>query len=413
MARRKKSRKRSLSGRAALVVAALLVLGIAAILALSYAGSPRGNVFLLDLGFAGRYERVQDTIDAALGAALRDLGLDKDVKETTKKLSVGGREFHRRDWVVPISKGQSATQVNIALTAAVGRAGGVVRSSKETTPGSVTLEAGSRRYATHLIRITGPEAPQAGKAPHGGASAGGPDTGETGAPRPSKEGRSPAGGRARIALVIDDFGYSRDATVEEFLRARIPLTVSVIPELPFTTWAVRRAAEEGKEAILHLPMEAETFTSDVPAVLTSMTDAEIASLVVKYLADTPGVAGVNNHLGSVATQDSRVMSAVMGVLRPRRLFFLDSLTSSKSVAYTSAKSSGVPAARNDLFIDADTEDPGVVDTRLDRLLEIAMVRGYAIGIGHPRPWTWTAVAAFEERIKGSGVELVFLSDLVE
>jgi polysaccharide deacetylase 2 family uncharacterized protein YibQ len=89
------------------------------------------------------------------------------------------------------------------------------------------------------------------------------------------------------------------------------------------------------------------------------------------------------------------------------------LTSNKSVAYTAAKSLGIKAARNDLFVDAATEDPSVVGARLDELLEIAKARGYAIGIGHPKPWTWTAVLAFEERADSAGAALVFLRDLVE
>jgi polysaccharide deacetylase 2 family uncharacterized protein YibQ len=144
-----------------------------------------------------------------------------------------------------------------------------------------------------------------------------------------------------------------------------------------------------------------------------MTDAQIESLVEKYVAETPGVAGVNNHLGSLATQDARAMAAVMRVLGPRKLYFLDSLTSSKSVAYTAAKSAGIEAARNDLFVDADTEDPSVVGARFDRLLDIAKTRGDAIGIGHPKPWTWSALVAFAARAEAAGVELVYLSDLVE
>jgi hypothetical protein len=144
-----------------------------------------------------------------------------------------------------------------------------------------------------------------------------------------------------------------------------------------------------------------------------MSDAEIASLVERYLEETPGVAGVNNHLGSIATQDARVMKAVLGVLAPRGLFFFDSLTSNKSIAYNTARSLGVPAARNDLFIDTETEDQRIVEARLNRLVDLAKTRGYAIGIGHPRPWTYDAIRAWRERAEDSGVELVFLSQLVE
>ena len=267
-----------------------------------------------------------------------------------------------------------------------------MRSSKEEPGGGLILDAGSRKYTTHHIQILRAQAA----------------TGETPREEPQAAGR-----RGRIALVIDDFGYTTDDVVEKFMEMDIPLTISVIPSLRHSRDVVRVAAGKGKQAILHLPMEAESFTSEVEPVLTSMSDAEIASLVGKYLDETPGVSGVNNHLGSIATQDARVMKAVLGVLAPRRLFFLDSLTSSKSIAYTTAKSLGVPAARNDLFIDADTEDRGDVEARLDRLVALAKARGYAIGIGHPRPWTYDAIRAWRERAKDSGVELVFLSEIVE
>lgn len=398
MSRGKRKKAAGLSGRLTLFVAVVFILGVAALLLLSYLQSPRGNVVLLDLGLGDRFERVQDAVDAALGAALRDLGLDKALREETTPVTVGGRAFHRRDWTLAVAENESLTRINIALAAAVEGAGGVVRSSEEASPGTLTFEAGSRKYTTHIITLRR----------------------SVGSFRGQREPTGPAVGdataalrRPRIALVIDDFGYARDATAEEFLGAGMRLTVSVIPGLPFSDYAVRRAAETGKEAILHLPMEAEAFTSDVAAVLTSMSDEEIASLVEKYIAETPGVAGVNNHLGSVATQNARAMAAVMKVLQPRRLYFLDSLTSNKSVAYTAAKSLGIKAARNDLFVDAATEDPSVVGARLDELLEIAKARGYAIGIGHPKPWTWTAVLAFEERAESAGAELVFLKDLVE
>jgi len=418
MPRRKRPKTSGFSGRAALVVVVLFLLGVAAILLLSFFDSPRGSVILLDLGFTGRYETVQDAIDAALGGTLRELGLDKNMRERTSALPVGTRVFHRRDWSVSLSRSESLTRVNIALTTAVERSGGVVRSSEEAPPGTLTFEAGSRKHSTHLIRIVRSLPLGAGETPTGTVrTPGGAVAGESHrrgeAGKPEVKEQAGAARPPRIALVIDDFGYSKDATAEAFFRLDLPLTVSVIPTLPYTKYAIERAAAEGKEAILHLPMEAESFTSEVTAVLTSMTGDEIASLVSGFLGATPGVAGVNNHLGSVATQDPRVMEAVLGVLKPRGLYFLDSLTSSKSVAYNSAKSLGVPAARNDLFVDADTEDPEIVRERLDRLLEIARTRGYAVGIGHPKPWTWTAVQGFTDRAKESGVEFVFLSDLVE
>jgi polysaccharide deacetylase 2 family uncharacterized protein YibQ len=398
MPKKKKTRTATRAGLRTALVIAVVMIGVGGVYLAKFLRSMPGNVLLLDIGVADRYEIVQDEIDAELGAALRGAGLDKSLRETTTPLPVGKRTFHQREWSVDLPGSGSLARANLALTEAARRSGGIVRSSKEAPAGTVTLRVGSRRYTTHVITIR-----QSGsRAAH-----------RAGGRKADDELLAIPGSRPRMALVIDDFGYSRNEYAGKFLEMDIPLTVSVIPELPFSKYIVGRAAEEGKQAILHLPMEAESLASEVPPVLTSMSDGEITSLVEKYLRETDGVIGVNNHLGSLATQDSRVMATVIRVLKPRKLFFLDSLTSNKSVAYTTAEALGVPAARNDLFIDADTEDANIIEKRLDRLMDIAKTRGYAIGIGHPRSWTYEAVHAHESRIRNAGIDLVFLSEIVE
>jgi polysaccharide deacetylase 2 family uncharacterized protein YibQ len=235
-------------------------------------------------------------------------------------------------------------------------------------------------------------------------------TEETAVPQPK-----PGTPRPKLAIVIDDFGYSRDKTVQGFFAIDLPLTLSVIPTLPQSKHCLQRARETGKQAMLHLPMEAEENGGkpDVAQVLVSMSSAEIAGIVDEYLEESPEIVGVNNHQGSVATQDVRVMTVVLGVVKSHDLFFFDSLTSSRSIAYNTAKQLGIPTARNDIFIDADTDEQEVVEARLERLLEIARNRGFAIGIGHPKRWTLDALRSYEKTLKHSGVEIVFLSVLVD
>ena len=386
------SKSGALPVRVQLIIGALVFAAIAGVLFVRFLQSPRGNVFLLDLGFDDRYETVQRTLDTELKTALHDLGLHKNLQEKSSPITIGGRKAHRWDWSTKLARSQSVIRVNLALTEAVHRAGGAVRSSKEEPGGGLTLDVGSRKHTTHHIRIL---------------------RAQVAAEEPRREEAGATGRPGKIALVIDDFGYTTDDLVEKFMEMDIPLTVSVIPTLRHSKDLVRQATEKGKQAILHLPMEAESFTSEVAPVLTSMSDAEIASLVERYLEETPGVTGVNNHLGSIATQDARVMKAVLGVLAPRELFFFDSLTSNKSIAYNTARRLGVPAARNDLFIDTETEDQRIVEARLNRLVDLAKTRGYAIGIGHPRPWTYDAIMAWRERVRDSDVEFVFLSQLAE
>ncbi len=381
--------------RVRLLIAGLILIVIAGIAAIKFLETPKGKAYLLDAGFTGYYVEVQDTIDAGLQRAVGELGLEGNLQIKNRPVEVGGRNLASRSWSTRCSQSCSLFQINLALTHAVTHAGGVVRSSRELSDGTtLLLEAGSRKYTTHRIEVR-----QFARLRD-----------ESAAPEP--RARAP---RPKLALVIDDFGYSKDETVEAFFVIDLPLTLSVIPELRYSRHALSHAIEAGKQVILHLPMEAEeTGTpTDVPAVGVSMTDAEITALVNEYLETAPEVIGVNNHQGSLATQDSALMSVVLGVVGARNLFFFDSLTSPKSIAYNTAKRLGVPTARNDLFIDADTEEPEVVEARIERLLEIARNRGFAIGIGHPRRWTLEALRLQEQTLKHSDVEMVFLSTLID
>jgi polysaccharide deacetylase 2 family uncharacterized protein YibQ len=387
--KKRSSRSKKIPIRVRILVGALVLAVLAGIVLVKYLQTPGGKVLLLDIGFADYWAPVQEALDDELRATIRRLGLDEDFEETTRTVTVGDRKTVRRDWKITCGASRSLIRTNMSLARAVERACGFVRSSKETSSGKVLrLDVGSRKHTTHRIEIRRRA-------------------------RPVKKADAPAEKKPKIALVIDDFGYSRHTVIESFLDIDLQLTLSVIPTLPYSDYCLKRIAEEGKQAILHLPMEADGFVSDVAPVTTGMTDAGIDSLVTYYLDRTPGVIGANNHQGSVATQDTRVMTAVIGVMKTRGLFFFDSLTSSKSVAYNTAKSLGVHTARNDLFIDAGTEDPEIVEERLERLFHLAITRGHAIGIGHPRPWTLDAIRRYEGRFEEMGVEMVFLSALIE
>ncbi|MCK5406997.1 MAG: divergent polysaccharide deacetylase family protein, partial [Candidatus Krumholzibacteria bacterium] len=106
-------------------------------------------------------------------------------------------------------------------------------------------------------------------------------------------------------------------------------------------------------------------------------------------------------------------TAVLEAIRKERLFFLDSLTSNKSVAYNTARELGVATARNSLFIDADTEEAEVVERRIRQLVSMARANGSAVGIGHPRRWTVDALRNSKTFLENTDIELVFLSDIVE
>lgn len=64
-----------------------------------------------------------------------------------------------------------------------------------------------------------------------------------------------------------------------------------------------------------------------------MPAAAVAKLVNQLLETVPGAVGVNNHQGSEATADPRLMRELMPVLRDHRLFYIDSRTTTNAVNY--------------------------------------------------------------------------------
>ena len=60
----------------------------------------------------------------------------------------------------------------------------------------------------------------------------------------------------KIAIIIDDFGYTMNETVKALMKLDIPLTYSVIPGVKFSKEIAARLQQNGKAIMLHLPMQA-------------------------------------------------------------------------------------------------------------------------------------------------------------
>jgi hypothetical protein len=126
----------------------------------------------------------------------------------------------------------------------------------------------------------------------------------------------------------------------------------------------------------------------------------------------PGAVGVNNHEGSALTENKEAMKFLMAELKARNLFFLDSLTSPRSVAYGTAKEFGLRAAKRDVFLDNEENNPAYVRKQLEELVAIAKKHGKAIGIGHPRPTTINELRTWLAEAPDKGIEIVPVSKLM-
>jgi polysaccharide deacetylase 2 family uncharacterized protein YibQ len=381
-----KRKKDGTSGLKAAAVVLCLVF-VAALGIYRYFKTESGRVFLLDAGIDSRYTSVQGDVEKRIVKALRRCG----IAGRQVKIESGDRDGPEPAAEViraETAPDASLVQVNAAISKAVRAIGARVRSCTEGKDGSIiTMEIGTRRALTQRCIIKkGSEREHRAKAEEHAAGV--------------------------VAICVDDFGFFNNTLVRGFLELDIPLTISVIPGLKYSTRICAEAAEAGKDILCHLPMEAEKEgwdSGEIPLIRVSMKPAEIEKDVSKALDTTPGAVGMNNHMGSKATADRAVMQAVLRVCRGRGIFFFDSVTTPHSVVRAVAKELGVPAASNDMLVDG-----GDGDTRenMRKLLSIAARRGSAIGIVHVKPQTLEDLRWMIDEARKEGIDFTTISQLI-
>jgi polysaccharide deacetylase 2 family uncharacterized protein YibQ len=218
--------------------------------------------------------------------------------------------------------------------------------------------------------------------------------------------------KGKIAIILDDAGY-QNALLKTFMSFRGKLTVAVLPALPGSAEAARIIKTAGKETMLHLPMQPRHGENPGPeAILTSMPDATVIRLTKKHLDSLPGLKGVNNHMGSLATEDPRIMNLVLGVIRERGLFFIDSRTTAGSAGPSVAARLGIPCRERSVFLDNE-QDREAIRGYFETGKQIAAKQGWAIMIGH----VWCAELAeilprLYTQAQAEGYEFFFVSELL-
>lgn len=213
-------------------------------------------------------------------------------------------------------------------------------------------------------------------------------------------------------MIIDDVGYNR-ALGERAARLPGAYTLSLLPYTPHSQLLAELASEQGKELMLHAPMQSLSGLELGPGALTlEMKRPQFIARLHHAIAQFPGIKGINNHMGSALTRQFGPMGWVMSEARRAHLYFIDSRTTADSVAYRTAQAYGVPSASRDVFLDHEKQ-PEHIRQQLQRAITLARTTGRAIAIGHPYPETLEVLEhATDQWLAGQGVELVPASRLV-
>lgn len=289
------------------------------------------------------------------------------------------------------SRQQTITQLIQSLDR-VATANSLTRDAEIRHDGAVRLTYRSDGMATHSVEIAapGPVAPLSSPALF---------------PRHR--------GIPRLAVILDDVGGDRSAA-EAIFKLPYPLTISILPNHTHSSDIAREAHRRGYQVMLHLPMQAvATEKPELQELRAGMSTEDIRLLIDEFLETVPDASGANNHQGSESTADLDLMRKLMPVLREHHLFYIDSRTTTATVAFDAAQSLGLNAAfRNVPFLD-DVPEPSAVRKQLELAFRGARNRGEAIAIGHPHSATLEALEAMLPQAASEGVQLVLVSDVVQ
>lgn len=211
-----------------------------------------------------------------------------------------------------------------------------------------------------------------------------------------------------IALIFDDLGESL-GDLRELYSLGIPITVAVIPNLKFSKNIAHIASRCGFSVFIHLPLEpSEGVTFKTPKyrfISGDLSRREIISTLRQHLNSLRIAIGVNNHMGSKATEDSDLMKIVLSELKKRNLVFVDSRTSLESIAYDQARRQGLICGYNEGFLDA-VDDIGEIQKRVNELIAKAKEKGKIIVIAHPRKNT---IKFLKEKLPALKKEVEFIT----
>lgn len=220
--------------------------------------------------------------------------------------------------------------------------------------------------------------------------------------------------KPKVALIMDDMGNSLDA-IYDILSIQKPITVAILPYSPLSEETAQLAHQSGFEILLHLPLESinnEGENNNIQGLIHShMSVQQVIDILDKDLNQVPYISGVNNHMGSKITPNDSMMYTILQRLKERNLFFVDSRTTSDTVAYDIARRLNIPSAERHVFLDVET-DEDYIKEKLFELFTLAQRNGMAVGICHPLPETLKVLKENFHLVDEYGIEPVFISKVV-
>jgi uncharacterized protein len=220
----------------------------------------------------------------------------------------------------------------------------------------------------------------------------------------------------KLAIIIDDFGQSRDG-VNEMMSINGHLTFAVMPFMEHSIQDAENAHEKGYEVIVHLPMEPNygkpSWLGPSP-IMAGMRNEEVKQIVRESFENIPYAVGANIHMGSKASSEESIVSSILDIIKDKSLYFVDSRTANHPIGKKLADEKGVLCYDRDIFLDGQ-KPLSYIKSQLIKAEGLALKKGYAVAIGHVGmeggKVTAQAISEMLAEFESKNVKLVFVSEL--
>lgn len=203
--------------------------------------------------------------------------------------------------------------------------------------------------------------------------------------------------RARIALITTGIGLNSKRSDTAYASMPSEISVAVSPYARTAQSWVNQAFEQGRDVLLMVPMEPNSFPTIDPGPDTLMRDAPAAQNIQKLhtvMSKMRGYCGLLNDTGSRFTANEVALGPVLDDVAKRGLMVVDARASAYTVLGAQAKKRGIPVAVNTRFIDNSLR-PDDIDRQLRDLERTAMTVGTAVGLMRDFPITLARVKAWQ------------------
>jgi polysaccharide deacetylase 2 family uncharacterized protein YibQ len=211
----------------------------------------------------------------------------------------------------------------------------------------------------------------------------------------------------KLAIIIDDITYQKHL---EFSKLGININLSFLPPTHGHPSSAK-LAKKMDSYLVHLPCQAKSkFFKEEENTLHIYDDySTIENRIYELKKMYPKAKVMNNHTGSLFTQDKASMDRLMRALQKYDLKFIDSRTTAKSVANIYADKYGVPILSRNVFLD-NKRDKEFIKKNIVKSVKLAHRFGQAIAIGHPYKLTLQSIKELRDYLKDE-VELVLVNRL--